>query len=59
MGDTQGTGDSKIPGQFFPRTNFRRRRPYVIAVDQDMKDGGWYMQRLRVFPPRQPKLTTE
>ncbi len=49
--------DSKILGQFFPRTNFRRRRPYILTSDQVYQDGGWYMQRLRVFPPRQPKTT--
>lgn len=57
LGGTVASGTAKIPGQFFPRTNFRRRRPYVLAVDQERRNGVWYMQRLRVFPPRQPRTT--
>lgn len=49
--------ESRIVGQFFPRTNFRSRRPYILTADQVYQDGGWYMQRLRVFPPRQPRTT--
>lgn len=59
IGSSESVGDSRIPGQFFPRTNFRRRRPYILTVDQDLTPGGYHYQRLRVFPPRQPRLTTE
>ncbi len=49
--------ESRIAGQFFPRTNFKRRRPYIFAADQEKRNGVHYMQRLRVFPPRTPKVT--
>lgn len=56
---SESASDAKVPGQFFPRTNFRRRRPYILAVDQAIVNGIWYMQRLRVFPPRQPRTTVQ
>lgn len=59
FGATQISETDKIAGQFFPRTNFKRRRPYVLAMDQKQQDGGYYAQRLRVFPPRQPRTTIQ
>ncbi len=50
---------SRLPGQFFPRTNFKRRRPYVLTVQQDLINGVWYWERLRVFPPKSPKTTVQ
>lgn len=59
IGGTESDADGLVPGQFFPRTNFRRRRAYILIADQDLINGIWYMQRLRVFPPRQPKVTVQ
>lgn len=59
VGSTGSVSDAKIPGQFFPRTNFRRRRNYVLASDQELRDGVWYMQRLWVYPPKQPRTTVQ
>jgi hypothetical protein len=59
VGGIQGSADGRVPGQFFPRTNFRRRRPYILIADQELRNGVWYMQRIRVFPPRQPRTTIQ
>lgn len=59
FGGTAGAESSRLPGQFFPRTNFKRRRPYVLIVEQELTQGVWYMERVRVFPPRRPKITVQ
>lgn len=47
-------GGSTIPGQFFPRTNFKSWSPYVISDEQKFENG-YYRQRVTVFPPPLPK----
>lgn len=49
------SGNGSVEGQFFPRTNFKRWRPYVLLDEQEQQDAGWYRQRIRVFPPAMPK----
>lgn len=58
-GGTESSSNAVVPGQFFPRTGFIRRRPYILIADQDLVNGVWYMQRIRVFPPRTPKVTVQ
>lgn len=49
------SGNGTVEGQSFPRTNFKTWLPYVLFAEQEYQDGGWYMQRIRVFPPLRPK----
>jgi hypothetical protein len=37
--------------QIFPRTNHKRRRPYVVKDGNAFRDGGYYRAMLRAFPP--------
>jgi hypothetical protein len=59
FGGSAGAESSRIPGQFFPRTNFKRRRPYVLICEQELTNGVWYLERIRVFPPKRPKVTVQ
>lgn len=59
IGGSAGAESGVVPGQFFPRTNMRRRRAYFLVADQKYVNGIWYMQRLRVFPPRLPRVTVQ
>lgn len=49
------SGNGNLEGQSFPRTNFKTWLPYVLFAEQEYQSGGWYMQRIRVFPPLRPK----
>lgn len=53
-GSTIPVGGS-IEGQFFPRTNFKTWRPYVIFDEQEQVPGGWSRMRIRVYPPVRPR----
>jgi hypothetical protein len=57
FGGTAGAESSRLPGQFFPRTNFKRRRPYVLIMEQDLVNGVWTAERIRVFPPKRSRIT--
>lgn len=59
FGGSAGAESSRLPGQFFPRTNFKRRRPYILICEQELQNGVWYMERIRVFPPKRPKITVQ
>lgn len=54
-GGSAYSGNGSVEGQFFPKTNFKTWLPYVLFCEQEQQSGGWYMQRIRVFPPLRPK----
>jgi hypothetical protein len=55
LGDQAFSGNGQVEGQFFPKTNFKTWLPYVLFDEQEMRESGWYRQRIRVFPPLLPK----
>jgi hypothetical protein len=53
-GSAASAGGS-LEGQFFPRTNFKTWRPYVVFDEQEQVPGGWSRMRIRVYPPMRPR----
>lgn len=45
-----------IESQRFPASNFSKWRAYWFSDEQVLKDGGWYRRRVRVLPPRAPRI---
>jgi hypothetical protein len=50
-GTTAAIQGGGMDEQIFPRTNHRRRRPYVIKDGNALRNGAYYRAMLRVFPP--------
>jgi hypothetical protein len=53
-GSAAAAGGS-LEGQFFPRTNFKNWRPYVVFDEQEEVPTGWSRMRIRVYPPMRPR----
>jgi hypothetical protein len=52
-GTAAGAGGA-LNGQVFPATNFETWAPYILTDQQELREGGWYRIRVRVFPPDLP-----